>query len=146
MHRAALALFSMLQLVCANPAQADILSGPVEARVLRVIDGDTFIAEAKVWPGHSVKVSVRIRGIDAPEIRSRCPEEKAAAGRARDLLTMLVASGTVKLFNIGGGKYHGRVLADVVAEDGEELAPVLLGHDVVRPYAGGRRVPFCQAS
>lgn len=139
-------VFALLALLGPSRAQADIVAGPVEARVLRVIDGDTFIAEAHVWPGHTVKVSVRIRGIDAPEIRSRCTREKAAAGRARDLLAGLVSGGPVRLFNIGGGKYHGRVLADVAAQDGRELASALLGRGAVRPYDGGRRLPFCAAS
>ena len=136
----------MLQISCVNPAQAEVLAGPVQARVLRVIDGDTFIAEARVWPGHTVTVSVRIRGIDAPEMRSRCPKEKNAAIHARDMLAGLVADGSVQLFNIGGGKYHGRVLADVAAANGQELATVLLARDLVRPYDGGPRLPFCAAS
>src|SRR5690554_2795248 len=101
MSRAIWITLALLTLFVSNPAQAEVLAGPVEARVLRVIDGDTFIAEARVWPGHTVKVSVRIRGIDAPEIRSRCTKEKAAAGKARDMLASLVADGAVKLFNIG---------------------------------------------
>ena len=126
-----------------GPAIADILPGPVEAHVLRVIDGDTFVAEARIWPGQSVRVSVRIRGIDAPEMRSRCAVEKDAAIQARDALEKLVGEGSVRLFNIGGGKYYGRVLADVANADGREIAPVLLGRDMVRAYDGGRRAPYC---
>jgi endonuclease YncB( thermonuclease family) len=47
------------------------LRGPVEAIVVKVIDGDTFVADAAVWPGQTVRVNIRIRGIDAPEMKRR---------------------------------------------------------------------------
>lgn len=119
------------------------LKGPVEAEVLRVLDGDTLVAVAHVWPGQSVRISVRIRGIDAPEIHSRCARERAAAGRARDMLAGLVARGRVALTNIGGGKYYGRVLADVATPDRADVAALLLDAGLVRPYQGGRRRPYC---
>lgn len=135
---------ALLLLGAAVSAAAETLSGPVEARVLRVVDGDTFVAEALVWPGQSVRVSVRIRGIDAPEMRSRCVLEKQAAIRARDMLEHLVGGSPVRLTNIGGGKYYGRVLADVTNADGNEIAPALLGRDMVRAYSGGRRSAYCE--
>lgn len=129
---------------CAGPAMAaEIVAGPVEARVLRVIDGDSFIAEAHVWPGHTVTVSVRIRGIDAPELRSRCDAEREAARRARAALEEMLAAGPVDMTNIGGGKYYGRVIADVTAHDGRAVAHVLIAAAHARPYAGGRRSGFC---
>jgi endonuclease YncB( thermonuclease family) len=131
-------------LVCAAfAAAAEIVSGPVEARVVRVIDGDTFVAEARIWPGQSVRVSVRIRGIDAPEMRSRCAAEKRAAARARGALATLLGDGLVLLSNIGGGKYYGRVLADVAVVDGRDVAPALIADAVARAYDGGRRLPIC---
>lgn len=129
--------------LCASAA-AETMPGPVEARVLRVVDGDTFVAEALVWPGHAVRVSVRIRGIDAPEMRSRCAAEKRAARRARAALERLIGGAPVSVSNIGGGKYYGRVLADVTNAGGEELGPALMAAALVRAYQGGRRVPFCE--
>lgn len=136
-------LLLMFPFLLAAPAGAEIVRGPVEARVLRVIDGDTFMAEALVWPGHTVRVGVRIRGIDAPEMRTRCEAEKRAAMRARAALERLIGERPVTVSNIGGGKYYGRVLADVANADGEPIAPALLGLAVVRAYDGGARVPFC---
>jgi endonuclease YncB( thermonuclease family) len=142
----------MLPLLCAgavallvavhDAAARDEISGPVAATVLRVIDGDTFVAEAHVWPGETVQVSVRIRGIDAPELHSRCPRERLAAAEARDALVALLDRRKVRITNIGGGKYYGRVLADVATPDGE-VAPVLLSLALVRHYSGGHRQPFC---
>jgi endonuclease YncB( thermonuclease family) len=126
-----------------TPAAArDQISGPVSATVVRVIDGDTFVAEAHVWPGEIVRVSVRIRGIDAPELHSRCPRERLAAAEARDALAALLEPGPVRITNIGGGKYYGRVLADVETNEGE-VAPALLSRALVRLYSGGHRQSYC---
>lgn len=50
----------------------DEIAGPVEAQVLRVIDGGTLLVEARPWPQQKVEVYVHIRGIDTPESRSKC--------------------------------------------------------------------------
>jgi len=126
------------------PAGAgDVVRGPVEAHVERVIDGDTLAAVAHVWPGHSVRVSVRIRGIDAPEMRSRCAAERAAAEAARQALEELVAGAPVLVANIGGDKYFGRVIADVMVHDGRDAAAALAAAQHARLYDGGRRAAYC---
>lgn len=135
--------FLLLGLACHPAAAADIFAGPVEARVLRIIDGDTFVAEAKVWPGHNVQTAVRIRGIDAPEMRSRCKAEKKAARRSRAVLARLIGDGPVIISAIGGAKYYGRVLADVADARGRPVAATMLGLGMARPYNGGRREAFC---
>ena len=121
----------------------EMVAGPVEARVVRVIDGDTFVAEAHVWPGHTITVSVRIRGVDAPELRSRCDVEKAAATQSRTALEEMIQGATVRIYNISGDKYFGRVLADVTTAEEHPLADDLLERALVRAYAGGRRDSYC---
>jgi len=136
----------LLPLLAASPANGErrgTFKGPVEATVIEVIDGDTFLAEAHVWPGHSVTVNIRIRGIDAPEMKSRCGTERDAALRARATLGELIAKGSVSLTNIGGAKYYGRVLADVATPEGLSLGPELLDRALVRPYRGGKRDGWC---
>src|ERR1700758_2669384 len=56
------------------------------AEVLRVIDGDTFEARVRVWPGLDVDTKVRLRDIDAAELHARCPDELAKAQAARTAL------------------------------------------------------------
>jgi len=129
-------------LVCAASASQTV-SGPVEARVLRVIDGDSFVAEARVWPGHTVTVSVRIRGIDAPEMKSRCEAERLAAKRSRAALEAMIGAGPVGMTNIGGDKYYGRVLADVTTPDGRAVAPAMIADNRARAYSGGKRRAWC---
>lgn len=117
--------------------------GPVSAAVRAVIDGDSFRADAAVWPGHTISVMVRIRGIDAPERRARCRAEREGARRAREALAGMIDGSTVIISNIGGAKYYGRVLADVATADGRLVAEALLALDLVRPYGGGRRAGWC---
>ncbi len=132
---------------CFQPALGEAepsarIAGPVEARVVRVLDGDTILADAFVWPGQVVRVSVRIRGIDAPEIRSRCEAEKERGIAARAALEEILHEGTLHLTAIGGDKYFGRVLADVHAAE-RDLAEEMLRRGLVRPYGGGRREQAC---
>lgn len=129
----------------AAPASGTV-AGPVEARVLRLIDGDTFVAEAMVWPGHAVTVSVRIRGIDAPEMRGRCGAERRAARRARAALGRLLGHGPVTVRNIGGDKYYGRVLADVAAEGEPDVGGAMLRLGMARAYRGKTKHPMCPAA
>jgi endonuclease YncB( thermonuclease family) len=140
------ALLGSLSLALSSqPADAaKLFRGPVEAVVLEVLDGDTFLAEAVVWPGHTVRVNVRIRGIDAPEMKARCEAERALAEKARTALALLFGNAPIAISNISGAKYYGRVLADVTTGDGQGVASVLLDEKLVRPYGGGRREAWCE--
>src|ERR1700719_2275034 len=99
-----------------NPPDGPVLrSGPVQpsfpADVLRVVDGDTFEARVHVWPGLDVTTKVRLRGIDAAELRARCPEERIKAEAARDALSDMLAQGAVAVYEVSLDKYGGRVVA-----------------------------------
>lgn len=134
---------AVLLALIAPAAQAETFRGPVEATVLDVLDGDTFLADALIWPGQSIRINIRIRGIDAPEMKSRCAAEHRAALRARHALREMIGNGLVSISNIGGAKYYGRVLADVATGEGAPVADALLAHGLVRPYRGGRRQGWC---
>ena len=139
----ALALF--LLLTCQNLAQAqrEFVAGPVEVEVLKVIDGDTFLARAKVWPGHEVTVSVRLRGIDAPERKGKCASELKAAEEARLALEDVLSAAPVQIRNISGDKYFARVIADAGNVDVEDAASFMLELELARPYQGGKRQGWC---
>lgn len=143
MAAAAVTLGSLLAMSPAEAGRSTAFKGPVEASVVEIIDGDTFLAEAHVWPGHFVTVNIRIRGIDAPEMKSRCEKERDAALRARAELASLIEDGPIRLTNIGGAKYYGRVLAEVATKDGLSVGQALLARALVRPYSGGRRDSWC---
>ncbi|ODN72072.1 thermonuclease family protein [Methylobrevis pamukkalensis] len=122
---------------------AERLDGPYPADVLEVVDGDTLLVRARIWLGTDVTVAVRLRGIDAPEARGRCPAERDLARKATRRLGDLVADGSVHLTAITGDKYGGRVVATVTGSDGRVIADDLLGEGLARPYAGRARAGWC---
>ncbi len=42
------------------------IPGPILARVVEVIDGDTILVEARIWLDQVVTTRVRLAGVDAP--------------------------------------------------------------------------------
>jgi micrococcal nuclease len=123
----------------------DQIPGPVSAEILRVIDGDTLLVEARPWPQQTMEVYVRIRGIDAPEMHSKCAAVRQAGVDARQMLEQLTAgSPEVQLTQISGDKYFGRILADVTLIDGTNPAQFMLGKGIAVAYDGGRKPKtFC---
>lgn len=123
------------------------IDGPIKAEVLRVLDGDTVEVRAYPWPQQSVDVLVRLRGIDAPEIHSKCETERVRAEMARARLSgMITGQKHVLLSDIGGDKYFGRIVANLGLEDGEDAASTLILENLVQPYDGGHKDhPFCQS-
>src|SRR5262245_48396039 len=126
-----------------RPAARPAVTGGYAADLLRVIDGDTFEARVHVWPGVVVTTKVRLRGIDAPEMSARCPEERSKAELARDALAALLADGNITVQHIGIDKYAGRVVADAATWRTSDVSAALLTRGVARPYAGGRRAGWC---
>ena len=130
----------------ATPAAAatdDAVAGPVLARVQAVIDGDTIAVSARIWLGQNVDTRVRVAGVDAPELRGACAEERTLAVAARDLVRDAVAAGGVTLWNIRYDKFGGRVLARVETASGADLAYLLIAAGLGRAYDGGAREPWC---
>ena len=113
------------------------------AQVVRVLDGDTFEARVSVWPGIDITTKVRLRGIDAPELRAHCAEERTRAQLARDALVALLAEGAVGITHVTPDKYGGRVVADAATRKTADISAALLHAGLVRRYAGGRRESWC---
>ncbi|MEF2071351.1 thermonuclease family protein [Consotaella aegiceratis] len=139
-----------LAMLVAAPAAADdsdfyrkAISGPVEASVVDIYDGDTMTVEAFIWPMQSVRVAVRLRGVDTPELRGKCASEKLAAQAARDRLRELVGDGPVRLTNIAGGKYYGRVVADITTAQGTDVGGQMLIEGFADAYDGKARRDWC---
>lgn len=129
----------------AHPARAaETFQGVVEATVVAIRDGDTFLADASIWPGQTIRIDIRLRGIDAPETNAPCATEQARAKAATDALAQLIPEhSTVLVSEIGSAKYFGRVLATVRTPTGVAVSEALLQAGLVEPYAGGRRVSRC---
>jgi endonuclease YncB( thermonuclease family) len=124
-----------------SPASAASPRYPVE--VLHVVDGDTFEARVRAWPGVEIATKVRLRDVDAPELRARCAHETALAHAARDALAAVLDEGTVSIGHVSLDKYGGRVLADAATAATSDVASALLAGGHVRLYAGRQRQSWC---
>ena len=113
---------------------------PHEARVLRVVDGDTFEAEIIVGEDVFLRSLVRLPSVDAPEASDHCASARSLYHRSTQRLEEL-AGERVLLSNIRKGWYN-RVVADVHTMDGEDIGAILLQEHLVRVYRGHRR-PWC---
>src|SRR6516164_6417060 len=69
--------------------------------VIRTIDGDTFLARVHQRDGRDLVAPVRLRGIDAPELKASCQEELDKAEAATDALRKLLGQGGVAIYNLG---------------------------------------------
>ena len=87
----------------------------VEGEVIEVIDGDTLRLKLHVLPGLEYVVSVRSRGIDAPEIfRPSCPDEELLGQKAKASIARKFEPGRwVLVSDIQSDKYGGRVLGKI---------------------------------
>jgi endonuclease YncB( thermonuclease family) len=117
------------------------LRHPVD--VIRTVDGDTFEARVHLEPGLDLNTRVRLRGIDAPELKAACPLELQMAEAASDALRTLLGEGQVTIFNIGPDKYSGRVVADVATRKTGNVSAALLAAGHARSYSGGHRNGWC---
>lgn len=108
--------------------------------VVSVYDGDTFKVNIKGWPDIiGKKISIRVNGINTPEIRGKCDHEKALAKVAKQHTIDFLNSGNyIELRNIERGKYF-RIVADVYVNRKsltESLYKAKLGYF----YDGGSKI------
>jgi len=105
------------------------------AKVIRVVDGDTV--EALIDLGFRTwhRGMVRLYGIDTPEVRTRDLEEKKRGYAAKDRLVELLekCEYEVKFVSHGLDKY-GRSLATLIDKDGVDLNQQLIMEGHAEPY------------
>jgi endonuclease YncB( thermonuclease family) len=111
--------------------------------VIRTIDGDTFEARVHLPPDLNLTTRVRLRGIDAPELKASCQQELQMAETATNALRALLSEGGVTIFNIGPDKYAGRVVADAATRRTGNVSTAMLAAGHVRSYGGGHRSGWC---
>lgn len=128
-------------IVCFSVAEA---KGVIVDQLISVYDGDTFKITQRNWPEvFGKKLNIRVRGVDTPELRGKCRQEKLLAKEAKAFSLRLLANARfITLENLKRGKYF-RLLADVYI-DNVSLADKLISAGLGRPYEGGRRGGWCQ--
>jgi endonuclease YncB( thermonuclease family) len=109
-------------------------------------DGDTITIEIPNVPpiiGHNI--SVRIKGIDAPEISGHGACERQQARIAQELVEKVLSNAKrIDLINIERDKYF-RLLADVIA-DGKSLSQIIMNAHLAYSYNGGtkQKINWCE--
>lgn len=125
--------------------RSDVVKGPVAARVIKTGDGDTVQTVVDIWPGMQVLIDIRIGDIDTPEKkgRAKCAQEAELAEAATAETRRLLEGKPVLLYNVKYEKYGGRLLADVVTQNGVNAANNLTDKGYAVPYDGGKKQSWC---
>jgi len=112
---------------------------------LKNYDGDTVTVKIKnTHPLIGKSISIRVNGIDTPELRTKNTCEKEKARTARKLVKNLLSKANrIDLLNIKRGKYF-RVVADVIY-DGKKLKDALVKNGLAYEYYGKKKpsVDWC---
>lgn len=107
-------LFMQLLAACALMLLAAPAASPFEfeASVGRVIDGDTFVFQARLL-NVTIEDTCRLLHYNSPELKGK---EKAAGQKAKEQLRALLGAQTIKVKTTGRDKY-GRWLCEAWAGD-----------------------------
>ena len=110
--------------------------------VIKVYDGDTITIITKLPYENSelYRFSVRLSGIDTPEMKSQCIEEKKMAKEAQESLSNLILHKQITLKNVKTEKY-GRILADVYLGETNINKWMLEQHLSVEYNGGTKKLP-----
>jgi micrococcal nuclease len=122
-----------------SPASAKDFGDYKNAIYVRNYDGDTITFNLPgLHPIIGEKISIRVNGIDTPEIRGKCEKEKYDAKQAKEMVSdILKEAEQITLKNMERGKYF-RIAADVIV-DGENLADMLIEAGMAVRYDGGKK-------
>lgn len=146
--RKLLLLFLLLPIFCFAGEQE--ASNFFNVKVLKVIDGDTFKIDIEkcFWKVFCHNMSVRVRGIDTPEIRSKNEQEKQKAQEAKQFTEDFLSLGSVHLIYCTRDKYF-RLLCNVKVRPPEikgfdysqdkDLAQALLSSGLAKKYNGEKK-------
>ena len=112
------------------------------AKLDRVVDGDTVDALVDLGFDTWKKVRIRMMGINAPESRTRDLEEKSRGLAAKDRLAEILElenEGKFILESHGVGKY-GRCLGEIfINPEGDSINNLLISEGHATEYYGGKR-------
>ena len=124
--------------------------------IVEVTDGDTIKSDMSTrLPDPLGKVSIRIRGIDTPEMpvvayinggefrpgarKAQCIKEADLALEAKAFVEMIVIGyKKMKVDNFTWDKYGGRIVGEVKI-GGVDVGTALIGAGVAVPYDGGTK-------
>lgn len=111
------------------------------ARLVRVVDGDTIDADIELGFSVFMRDRIRLMGIDTPESRTRNLQEKSWGMAAKHRLIALLAEADgnfiLKTEEMKKGKF-GRVLGTIMI-NGKDANQSLIEEKLAIPYTGGNK-------
>ncbi len=115
-----------------------------QAKILRIIDGDTFTAEIYLFPKQTASYAVRIRGMDAPEITRKKSPEYALGQRASAYLQQLLPVGSMVILDNLGFDSFGRILADVRYQHGKIAQQMIAANHAKPANSNSKSARYCK--
>ena len=123
----------------ANIAQAETL---YDYRIVKVIDGDTVNVMVDFLTRELGNIiSIRILGIDTPEMRGKCINEIEKAKEAKSYLKELIKTDQYSIVIKGRDKYF-RILGDIKIKD-KYVSQLMLEKGYARRYNGKEKQSWC---
>jgi micrococcal nuclease len=102
--------------------------------VAKVVDGDTVDLDLDLGFSITLRQRVRLYGIDAPELRSKDPIEKAKGLESQAFVTQWFQQPGPVLVRTTKEEKYGRMLADCYREGAPSLCTELLERGLAQPY------------
>ncbi len=129
----------LLTVLSTSALSKETYGSVVVSKVVSIYDGDTFKVNIEGYPAIvGEKMSVRVNGIDTPEIRGKCAQEKELAHKAKQIVVELMKKAkVVELRNMQRDKYF-RIVSDVYI-DGKNLSSLLIEKNLAVVYDGGTK-------
>ena len=130
-------------LICATILLASPRWSEAADCIVAVVDGDSLRVRTACLPPPPALTLARIAGIDAPELRGKCAQERRQARAAQAFVRDAIdRAESVEIRSVGREKF-GRELVEVFV-DYVNLADSLVAAGLARRYDGrGKRLPWC---
>ena len=136
-------LAGIFGLVAAGVDEGELKTyGSATIVITSIYDGDTFRGNIVGYPAIiGDRISVRVAGIDCPEMRDKRAAVKRKAQEAKQFTVKRLREGKkIELLEMRRDKYF-RILARVMI-DGQDLGAELIKAGLAKPYDGGMKAAW----
>ena len=99
-----------------------------------MVDGDTVDLDLDLGFSITLRQRVRLIGVDAPELRSKDPAEKAKGQESQAFVAQWFQQPGAVLVRTTKEEKYGRMLADCYREGAPSLVTELLERGLAKPY------------
>ncbi len=135
----------MVAFITTMPSPSHAHDNAYRAKILRIIDGDTFEADIKIFINLTARYHIRIADIDTPEINhSQCALERQAGKQAKiRLAELLPINSIVTLAELKFDSF-GRVVSHVHDDVLGNIGALLLVENHAHPYDASIKNFWCR--